>query len=45
MANRILRTVVAEVCRRRHLDLVGELSVSAGPTLSVDGSIEVRVTE
>lgn len=44
MANRILRAVVAEVCGRRRIELVGELSVSAGPTLSIDGGIEMRVT-
>jgi hypothetical protein len=44
MANRILRAVVAEVCGRRRIELVGELSVSAGATLSIDGGIEMRVT-
>lgn len=43
LANRILRLVVGEVCSRRRLELAGELSVSAGPTLSLDDGIDLRV--
>lgn len=43
MANQVLRLVVAEVCRRRTLETVDGVSVAAGPTLSIDGGIDVRV--
>jgi cytochrome P450 len=43
LADQTLRTVVATVCRRRRLGLVGELSVTAGPTLALDGGVELRV--
>ncbi len=36
LAERTIRTVVSVVCRRRALRLPGDLSVSAGPTLSLD---------
>lgn len=41
LADQVLRLVVAVVCQRRRLELVGELSVSAGPTLSLDGELEL----
>jgi cytochrome P450 len=41
LAEQTIRLVVAVVCRRRRLRLPGELSVSAGPTLST-GAIELR---
>jgi cytochrome P450 len=43
LAMRILQRVVAEVCTRRRLELVGDISVSAGPTLSLRDGIAVRV--
>jgi cytochrome P450 len=42
LANRILRLVVAVVCIRRRFETVGEVSVSAGPTLSLDGGVELH---
>jgi cytochrome P450 len=41
LAERTIRLVVAVVCRRRRLRLQGDLSVSAGPTLS-PGPLELR---
>jgi cytochrome P450 len=43
MADRLLRTAVAAVCRRRRLRPVDTLTVSAGPTLALDGGLAVRV--
>jgi cytochrome P450 len=45
MANQILRLVVAVVCSRRRFETVETVSVSAGPTLSLDGGVELRVSE
>ena len=42
LADQTLRLVVADVCQRRRLARVGALSVSAGPTLSLDGGVSVR---
>jgi len=39
LADQLLGLVVAVVCESRRLDLVGTLSVSAGPTLSVDDGL------
>ncbi|MBX0288295.1 cytochrome P450 [Halomicroarcula sp. F28] len=41
LADQVLRLVVAVVCQSRRLNLVGSLSVSAGPTLSVDEELAV----
>jgi cytochrome P450 len=41
LAERTIRLVVAVACRRRRLRLQGDLSVSAGPTLS-PGPLELR---
>ena len=43
MADRLLRTAVAAVCRRRRLTAEDTLTVSAGPTLALDGGLAVRV--
>ncbi len=43
LADQTLRLIVAVVCRRRRLDAVDSLSVSAGPTLSLDDGLDVRV--
>ena len=42
LARQTLRLVVAVVCQRRRLETVDALSVSAGPTLSLDGGVTVR---
>lgn len=42
LADQTLRLVLAVVCSRRRLDLVGDLSVAAGPTLSLDGGVTLR---
>jgi cytochrome P450 len=42
LANRILRLVVAVVCIRRRFETVGAVSVAAGPTLSLDGGVELH---
>lgn len=39
LADQLLRLVVAVVCRRCRLELPGSLSVSAGPTLSLDDGL------
>ncbi|MEZ3145504.1 cytochrome P450 [Halobaculum sp. MBLA0143] len=43
MADRMLRTAVAAVCRRYRLTPVDELTVAGGPTLALDGGVSVRV--
>jgi hypothetical protein len=45
LAERTIRTVVSVVCRRRALRLPGDLSVSAGPTLSLEPSDAVTAVE
>jgi cytochrome P450 len=42
LARQTLRLVVAVVCQRRRLETVDALSVSAGPTLSLDGGVTVH---
>jgi len=44
LADQTLRLVVATVCQRRQLASTDSLSVSAGPTLSLDGGVELRAT-
>lgn len=44
LADQILRLIVAEICRRRQLRSTDSLSVSAGPTLSVDEELQFRTT-
>lgn len=41
LADQLLRLVVAVVCQHRRLSLAGRLSVSAGPTLSLDAGLDV----
>jgi cytochrome P450 len=42
LAEQTLRLVLAVVCQSRRLELVGDLSVAAGPTLSLDGGVRLR---
>jgi len=42
MADLTLRLAIAVVCQHRQITLSGSLSVSAGATLSVDNSLELR---
>lgn len=44
MAEQLLTTVTAIVCRRRRLELVGSLSVAAGPTLALEDGVELRAS-
>ena len=41
LADQLLKLAVAVVCQRRRLAVSGTLSVAAGPTLALDGGLEI----